>query len=301
MRIPADKTLKTALVYGALYKGDYALEFPKWDYEKVKKWSSNKIDASSRNVASNCYFRVNEKCKKYGIDLLSYYHDIKPYEDSFDIIEERVKSLKEAFGNVSKREVDKAMANDSSEKEEVKEDVKTEPQKPIEVDDKSKDKNVEAAEEQSIVLKNPKQSSTHSGSKDAVSIQNSDPSVLVKNVKRAREIGRRYEREKEREIVREADVQVPQPQAGESQPQPSVRKFEFKLSPTILIIGGVAVAVGVVLFFMLRRKKDNRQSVQQPVNNAPPTAPMPNETLPEYSTQDTELLKAIVTAERWNG
>jgi len=290
VKLPTDRTLKSALVYGALYRGEHALG--KWDREKVKEWSSNKIDAS-RDNACNHHFRVNQKCKVHGIDLLSYYHDIKPYEDSFDVIEERVKSLKEAFDNVSKGEVD-AMANDSDEKEEVKEEIKNESQK-TEVIDKTEIK------EKPVVSEKSKQSSSHSGSKDAVSIRNSDPSVLVKNVKRAREIGRRYEREKEREIVREADAQVSQPQALESQPQPPVRKFEFKLSPTILIIGGVAVAVGVVLFFILRRKKDNIQSVQQPVNNAPPTAPMPNETLPEYSTQDTELLKAIVTAERLKG
>jgi len=291
VKLPTDRTLKSALVYGALYRGEHALG--KWDREKVKEWSSNKIDAS-RDNACNHHFRVNQKCKVHGIDLLSYYHDIKPYEDSFDIIEKRVKSLKEAFDNVSKGEVDDAMANDSDKKEEVKEEIKTEPQK-TEVIDKTEIK------EKSVVSEKSKRSSSHSSSKEAVSIRNSDPSVLVKNVKRAREIGRRYEREKEREAVREADVQVPQSQASEPQSQPPVRKFEFKLSPTFLIIGGVAIAVGIALFFMFRRKKDNTQSTQQPTNNTLPTTPIPNETLPEYSTQDTELLRAIVTAERWNG
>lgn len=131
------------------------------------------------------------------------------------------------------------------------------------------------------------------------------PEILVRNVKKAREIGRKYR--KEREISKEKesaqsvqgeDIPTKPPEATNAP-----KKFEIKLNYTTMIFVGVGVLIGVIVYFIFKKKSNNPQLVSSVPIIQPNPKPLAEEPKPtaEYSVYDRELLKAIASAERWSG
>lgn len=314
------RIIAVALGYGATFFGNHKTE--KWDKKKFK---------IGQQTAQLYYYTTSTPMKDAHMYLPDYFKDLSPdlpYEEFERIAIEVVLKLKKRIDEEGLTHNYKIyipydyeiklergdIVPKSTKKKETKENTvdKKDVVNSEEVIETSVISSSEKTPEEKVVEEKPKttvkksiKSSKSTKSKALDNVEES-PEILIRAVKKAREIGRRYKREKERKDIRE-EVSVSQPQEQPVETQQPKRLFNLKINPTLLItIAAVGVTTAFIYFFVLKKKPQNTQSqqpqqAQQPIQPMYPvqnTSPIP---LAGYSQQDADLLRSVLTAERWGG